>query len=1033
MDRKIILAPDYLTSESQQKRITGTVTDESGLPLPGVTVLLKGTTQGTVTNTDGNYFLTNITEDATLVFTFVGMLSQEIAVGNQTSINVSLETDAIGIEEVIAIGYGTQKKVNVIGSIVTVKNAEIVAAPVAMVANSLAGRLPGVIVQQMNGEPGADMASMLIRGRATLGDNSPLVVIDGIPGRDMNLLLAEDIESISVLKDASAGIYGARAANGVILITTKRGSTSAPRFSYSFQEGLMTPTFLAKMADAPTYATMIREMQSYRDVPEGDMLYSLDDIAKFESGEYPWTHPNTDWAKEVLATYSSRRNHNISVSGGTKNLTYYSSFGYNYEEGIYKNNASSYKRYNVSTNIDYKINEYFNVGIDLNGSQVNKNSPVFGPSNIWGSMRDFRPTMLAYYPNGLPGPDMNSGFQPAVISGPAPGFKHNNSYKLNTLFTATLKIPGVKGLALTSSFAYDQGFGVSKSWSHSFTLYNLDKQTYLDAGNTGKEDGSAFLLPGLRGNLDPHLSEYTSNSVSRFFNIKLSYDKTIAENHNIGAFIAMEGSDYLSQNLSASRRYFDTELMPYMFAGSSMDWSNAGGASNDARQNYFGRLTYNYKETYLLEFSLRRDGSIRFSEDNGRWGTFPSILAGWRVSNENFWKNNVQFIDYLKLKASFGQMGNDAVAAYQYLINYGFTRGSVMGYPREYVTGLAQSNVPNPLITWEVANVANVGFESTLLNNKLSFNADFFYQKRSDILVKRNASVPSFVGLSLPDENYGIVDNRGFEIELGYNERKGDISYGLNGNIAYAHNTVIEFDEPEALEPWQSLTGHPQGAMLLYKSLGIFRDQAQVDATPHVIGARPGDIIIEDYNKDGEITNSDKIIFDKNYVPELTFGLGFNLAYKNLMLSGLIQGTGTTLKQFRRDGGGSISNYYAYDAEDRWTVDNIDATKPRAWERTEEYWRTDDLDYNYQKGAYARMKNLQISYSLPQSLTKSLLLKNAMVYLSAQNLFFIFNNNKLQDPETGYPLGSDSNYGSYETGETYPIMKVYAGGVKIDF
>ena len=1042
-DDLILLSPEKKAFETvgekiavsqQQGIVTGKVTDTGGQTLPGVTIVIKGTTRGTVTNADGGYTLSNIPEDATLVFTFVGMRTQEVIIGAQNQINVIMAESAVGLDEVIVVGYGTQKKVNVIGSVTTVSNKELTAAPVSMVSNALAGRMPGVIVQQMNGEPGINMSSILIRGRATLGDNSPLVVVDGIPGGDINSLLAEDIESMSILKDASAGIYGARAANGVILITTKRGSTSVPRFSYSGNEGLQTPTMLPEMADAPTYATMIREMLSYRDVPEGDMMYSLDDIAKFESGEYPWTHPNTDWHKEVLAPYSSIRNHNISVSGGTKNLTYYSSFGYNYEEGIYKDNASSYKRYNVRVNLDYKINEYFNIGIDLSGSQINNNSPVFGVSNIWSRIKDGKPTMPAFYPNGLPGPDIVAGIQPAVISGSAPGFKHNNSYNLNSIFTSTLKIPGVEGLVLSGTFSYDQRFGVSKSFSHSFVLYDLDTQAYLNAGNTGKEDGSAFLLPGDRGPADPRLSESTSNSVNKFYNLKLSYDKTIADNHNIGAFIAMESSDYLSQNLSAFRRYFDSTQLPYMFAGSTTDWSNGGGASNDARLNYFGRFTYNYKETYLLEFTLRRDGSIRFSEDSGRWGTFPSVMAGWRVSNEDFWKNNVQFIDYFKLKASFGQMGNDAVAAYQYLTSYGFSTGSVLENPRLYVTGLAQSNVPNPLITWEVANVANFGFESTLLNNKLSFNADFFYERRSDILVKKNASVPTFTGLSLPDENFGIVENRGFEIELGYNERIGDLSYGLNGNIAYAHNTIIEFDEPEALEPWQSLTGHPQGALLLYKSLGIFRDQEQVDATPHVSGARPGDIIIDDYNDDGEITNSDRVIFEKNYVPELTFGLSFNLGYKNWMLSGLVQGAGTTLKRFMRDGGGLNSNYYAHDADDRWTVDNIDATKPRAWQRTEEYWRSDFLtDYNYQKGAYARMKNLQISYSLPQTLTKSLFLKNAMVYLSAQNLFFIFNRNKIQDPETGYPLGSDVNFGQNETGETYPIMKVYAGGVKINF
>jgi TonB-linked SusC/RagA family outer membrane protein len=482
----------------------------------------------------------------------------------------------------------------------------------------------------------------------------------------------------------------------------------------------------------------------------------------------------------------------------------------------------------------------------------------------------------------------------------------------------------------------------------------------------------------------------------------------------------MESSDYLAQGISASRRYFISDQLPYLFAGGTTGWTNNGSVSIDSRLNYFGRVMYNFKETYLLQFSLRRDGSSRFSKESGRWGTFPSILAGWKISNENFWKNNVKFINFLKLKASYGRMGNDQVSSFQYLASYAYGTGMVFG-SGVYSTGLVQSGNPNPFITWEVANIINLGFESALLNNKVTFNTDFFYQRRSNILIKRNASVPAYTGIVLPDENFGIVDNKGFEMELGYNDRKGDFSYGINGNIAFARNSIVEFDEPARNVPWQVQTGHSQGTLLLYKSAGIFRDVDQVNSLPHVSGARPGDIIIEDYDKNGIINNDDRIYFDMTADPRLTYAVTLNLSYKNWNLSSMIQGVGTNMRNIYSNSKGLLGNYFAYEAEDRWTVDNIDATKPRAYQREEEYWTTQyATDYNYMKGGYARLKNLQLSYSIPKRLLNVVMLKDAQLYFSGENLLLIYSQNKIFDPE----ITSESYY---------PPMKVYALGIKVAF
>jgi hypothetical protein len=366
---------------------------------------------------------------------------------------------------------------------------------------------------------------------------------------------------------------------------------------------------------------------------------------------------------------------------------------------------------------------------------------------------------------------------------------------------------------------------------------------------------------------------------------------------------------------------------------------------------------------------------------------------------------------------------------------YGFGTGAVFGSGKLYQSSLVQSNTPNPYITWERANVTNVGFESSFLNSKLFLNADFFYQRRSDILVQRNASVPNFTGITLPDENYGIVDNKGFEIESGYTDSKGDFTYSISGNFAFARNEVVEFDEPEASVPWQRLTGHPQGSMLLYKSIGIYNSEEEVNATAHVEGARAGDIIIEDYDKDGEITSNDRIIFEKNWDPEVTYGISFGLSYKNWDLKGLIQGTGQTLRtSYVGDNAeGTEGNYLQWWADDRWTVDNIDGTKPRAHEMEEEYWMESHLtDFSYQKGGYARLKNLQLTYHIPQRFLKAVSIKDFQLYFSSQNLLFIYNQNKLVDPEAGLvPVDVDGNVAGGM--ELYPIMKTYILGLKIAF
>lgn len=1005
--------------------VTGRVTDEKGEGLPGVSILVKGTQQGTITDEKGNYHVTVESGETVLIFSFVGYVSREIAIGTQASIDVLLKADEKALEEIVVVGYGTQKKVNVVGAIATVSGKELNSAVVPNLSNAMSGRMPGVLVQQRSGEPGANSASILIRGKSTLGNNAPLVVIDGIQGRDLNSLNIDDVENISVLKDASAAIYGARAANGVILVTTKSGKENmAPNFNYRFNEGIQRPTQLPELANSWEYAEMLREVESYRGIDPSNMTFTKEDIGKFRSGEYPWTHPNTDWYKESLARHSRIRNHNISVNGGSSNIKYYTSLGSFKEEGIYRNSSNNFGRINLKGRIDVTVNKYLSLGLDVNGAVEKRKSSVKSATNIFTSVIRNYPYKHAVFPGtDKPGPDIEYGDQPVVTPSSAPGFDHEDRYRSNNIISASLKIPGVDGLQADAFYSYDKYFRKRKFFERPYTLYDFDKAGYLAAGNTGVENGEAFIVPYRAGTMaEPRLTDTYEDTSDKSLNLRLSYEKTIAGKHYVSGFLAYENATFEGQGISAFRRFFNSDQLPYLFAGGDSQKDNSGTVSNDSRVNFISRISYNFNEIYLLQVGFRRDGSARFSKENGRWGNFPSILAGWRISEYDWWKKSAGFVNELKIKTSWAKMGNDLVPSFQYLSSYGFGTGTILGSDLIYSPALYQLGTPNPYITWEVANNFNWGLESRLFNNSLSLDVDFFRERRSNILVKRNASVPAFTGLTLPDENFGIVENSGVETMLGYNGKASSLSYNLNASFSFARNKVIEFDEPERSVPWQVRTGKQQGAELLYKSIGVFRDVDHVNSMPHVPGARPGDLIIEDYDKDGEITPDDRILIPLTADPEIMFSLSGGLTYKMFSISFLIQGVENAMRNaYSFVNQGTSGNYFRYDAIGRWTPENTDAEKPRAFDRVEEYWRQNYLtDYGFHKLGYARLKNVQVAYRIPSNIVNKLRMKNAEISLSGQNLLLLYNKNKIFDPEV-------------QNSQTYPLMSAFSIGGNFTF
>jgi TonB-dependent starch-binding outer membrane protein SusC len=989
------------TDDILQARVSGTVTDVKGNPLIGVTVLVKGSTIGSLTDASGKYSLVNVPQNATLVFSFVGMSTQEIPASGKTVIDVVLKEEAIGLDEVVVIGYGSQRKVTLTGSVASVTNKEIVNSPTTNISNSIAGLLPGVIALNRTGEPGRDDATVLIRGMSTTGSTSPLVVVDGIQGvSGWQRINSNDIESISILKDASASIYGARAANGVILITTKRGMVGKPMITYSYNQGISQPTRLPELADAPTFAQyvndlLVRQGQSPR--------YTDAEIQKFANGSDPLNYPNVNWYKEVLKKSTLQSQHNISLRGGSETIKYSVSGSYSNENGIFKNGVLNFKNYAIRANLDAMVNKYLKVGVDLNSSMQNGN---YAQSNFDG-LRQL-PFIPVYYPNGLPSAGIEGGANPAIMATSAWG-NNNNRIDRNVIKTSfDLAIPWVNGLNIDGYYAFNKDETVGKLWQKPFTVYNYDKisDTYIPV--TGG------------GILYPQLTQSLSIGRSTLYNLRIRYEKNI-DNHHLSTFIAAEQSNYRVSSFSAFRKNYLSSTIDEIFAGSLTDQQTTGTSSESGRKNLFGRVSYGYAEKYLLDFNFRYDGSSNFPKGK-QWGFFPGASIAWRISQENFIKNNLSFITNLKLRASYGQIGNDAIAAFQNLRLYtlnsqGYTYGTTQAATQGLVAGVS----PNPNITWEVAKTSNVGMDASLWNGLLGWEIDFFKQKRSNILATRDLAVPSYAGLTLPTENIGVVENKGFELQLSHMKTFNDLTYRIAGNIAYSRSKIIYMSEAQNVPEWQKAEGHMLGADLMYKAIGIFRTQADVDASPKWTGTIVGDLKYEDINGNGLIDAGDRVRTDKSNIPQMTFGLNFSVNYKRFALWANFTGAARVWQYYLLECRLAINNL-AEVIENRYRVGSMDSKYP--WLPTlgtESEVSGLHSTFWMRNASYARLKTLELSYTLPENLLSKVKISSMRVFVNGNNLFTI-DKLKWVDPEN-----------SNQSAAFYPQSKIYNLGVNVSF
>ncbi len=1042
-DRQIIISgpentefPAFLKQTQQPLKVSGKVTDPSGSPLPGVTVLIKGTVVGTITGSDGSYSLPNVPVNATLIFSFVGMKSQEIKVEGKLTVNVVLEEEAIGIEEVVAIGYGTQKKVNLTGSISQVKADELTEIPVPTLAQAAMGKASGVFIKNVNGQPGDDTGVEInIRG---FGE--PLFIVDGMSVSEsyFQQLDPNDIENFNILKDASAAaVYGARAGNGVILVKTKRGNISKPSFTYSGNYGFQFLTIVPDFVSSAQYA----EMENMARYNQGlTPLWTEEEIQKFRDGSDPLHYPNTDWWGATLRNFAPQQQHNISVRGGTEKVKYFVSGGYYHQDGILKSDDIKNNRYSLRSNLDIELTKRLSMGIDIsiiNQDYIGPRNQLERTGSIVGIM-----TMLyrarPYWSNE-PFPDpsyahaMGTGeISPATLSEiDYSGYKKWNKLSGDAKINFAYSLP--YGFTVRAVFDYSRIYLRNKEKAEKTPVYTYNWDTGEYKLITNVNSMSSLV----------ERQDITNSMTQQYF---LNWDKKFKD-HSLSAMLVYEKLSNNYDYFSASRQNYQFDI-DYLFAGPDLDKDNTGSGSEGGRKAWIGRINYDYKGKYLFEVSSRYDGSANFPPDS-RWGFFPSASAGWRISEENFIKDNLPFVNNLKLRASHGLLGYDAAGSFQYLATYSVKSSYIYDNTNVLSSGIRADALPNTSITWEKMRTTNAGVDFSLWNSMLEGSFDYFYRKRTDVLGARTNSIPDIVGASMPNVNYAAYDNRGWELTLNHSSKIGDIKYSVGGNISWNREKILVKDHADFANEELRRRGDPIGdftdELWTYPTDGLFKSFEEIQGWADIDGKnnatiKPGDVKYIDSNGDGQITVDDMIIAGRGSYPKLTYGLNMSVAWKGFDLSMLWQGAGLYNYSLRSSpdlafpfyaGNTPTTDMYynSYVPEGNpWMEANTDGRWPLV--RTDSYNRSHPSYKTANQfwlidGSYIRLKNIQLGYTIPKKLISRWGIGNCKVYVSGYNLL-TFSELDFVDPEID--TDAAKTFGDY-----HPPMGSYNVGVIVNF
>ncbi|MGV8090234.1 MAG: SusC/RagA family TonB-linked outer membrane protein [Mangrovibacterium sp.] len=1001
----------------KQSNIKGKVTDPTGVPLPGVTIVVKGTTQGTITDRDGNYSLSNVPGDATLVFSFVGMRAQQVPVAGKTTINVVMEEETVGIEEVVAVGYGTQKKVNLTGALSSVGSEEIKSISTSNMVTGLAGKLPGMNITQRTGEPGSYTTYFDVRGFGT-----PLIIIDGIARGtgDFSRLDPHDIESITILKDASAAVYGVKAAHGVVLVTTKKGDLGKPKVIYTGGYEWQQIANQPKVGNAYEFALLTTENEINGGKAPGSTTYSAEDLQKFKDG----TYPSTDWFHVIARDYTTLKRHNLNISGGSEKIKYFTSVGYLDEMGLWKSGDLNYKKYNLRSSVTGDITKNLNIQLNIDAMLENKNEPGEPAWNILKFTWMNIPTYTVYANNN---PEylqnMTYAQHPLAMSTASlGGYTKTKSRTFQSNAVINYKFPFIDGLSakFTYSFLFRDQF--IKSWRKKYMVYDYDKTKDVYIAKNSMNNPS-----NLTGNYTP--------AESNTLQAQLNYEKSINKKHNFKTALVFEQIHSQNDNMSA-RKEFAIDVDQF-FAGVSQNATvSSGGIYEEATQSVIGRLNYDYLSRYLFEFGFNYNGSSKFAKGH-RWGFFPYTSAGWRISEESFIKNNFPIISNLKIRGSWGQMGDDAASTYQFLTGYNYPSGNYV-FDGKVIPGLGFRGMPNPNITWFTIITKNLGLDIDIKNGLLTVQADIFRQERTGLLTTRLLTIPGTVGAALPQENLNEDFRRGFELVLGHAKRTGEFKYDISANVTFTRPRATRLEQnpyANSYLNWRNNTLNRWGQIAWgYNYIGQFQTMDEVLSSPIQDGQgnrtlRPGDLKYEDVNKDGIISGLDQVPIGRNSVPCVNYGLNMNASWKHFDLNVFFHGAAGFNFQYIEQmkapltwGRNSLSQFM-----DRWHHEDIyDVTSPwipgkfpatgypasNSWDS--QFWWVD--------ASYLRLKSVELGYTFDQNALHKAGIQNVRLFVSGFNLL-TWTKVKYMDPEQD---PSQYNY-------LYPLTKNYNIGVNITF
>jgi TonB-linked SusC/RagA family outer membrane protein len=1045
-DRQIIISrrapaslaePAYnvLSIQQQSRTITGTVSDESGESLIGVNVSIKGTTIGSITDLNGKFSISQTPQGATLLISYVGYVAQEITTGNATTFAIILKEDSQALEEVVVVGYGTQRKETLSGAVASIRSEDITSTKTENVINNIQGKMPGLLIRQQTGEPGVFDNMVSIRGYGT-----PLVVIDGVTRpldngtSELAQLNADDIENISILKDASASIYGMNAANGVIIVTTKKGQDGKAKVSYSNLLGIKGATGMEFTVDAYTYRVMANEMQ--RNI--GAMpTYGEDILEKYRNNEPGYTDHN--WLDMFLHDWAFQQQHNVSIRGGSEKVKYFNSFAYTEDNGLLKGGNQYYRRFNFRTNTTADITRDLQLNISVSGRLDNTQAPrdefqwVYKILMINDRGKDYHTIADENHLTSIE-PENKNVY--ALADPDIDGYRKFKNFLYQSTVELMYKTPFVKGLSIGILGSFD-GMDSNESKLHkTYDLYDYYTDAYVVTNGAGTYANTLRLYQKVhaRG--------------------QVNYTRTFNANHNLSLLGIAELTSTRMDRLEGSRRYVEFFTHDIIDQGTATTASNTGSRAYSRLAAYLGRINYDYAGRYLLEVVARYDGSYRYAPSK-RWAFFPSVSIGWRISEEKFMKENIPSINNLKLRASYGKSGQDAGNAFEYVA--GYTAQADRGYvfaDGEMTTGMIPPGVVNDNLTWITSTTSNIGFDFDLWQSRLGFVFDIFQRKNMGLLANRNQSVPNTFGATFPQENINSTLNRGLEVAVSHRGKIGsDFKYALSANATYTRLQEIHYERAPHTSSWDRWKNGREnrytGRMWLYEYKDQYTSLEQYETAP-LLGSTqgnskmlPGSYVITDLNGDGIINSNDQVPDNWTYGtvnPPLQYGFIFSASYKSFDINTLLQGAAGYSINYRNNDIWGYGRYPTLHEKflDRWHTNSITddpyspATKwiPGFYPalRSNTTNTTDDylIDVWRPNAAYLRLKNVEIGYTIPPDAIRRLGISSARIFINGFNLL-TFCRRELRDADP------ERQEKSWDANAAYPLMKSYNIGFNINF